>query len=121
MALGTPLPLLLSTVGDYEIDRSLRFNYDDYAYLNRTLADGIETGGRSLQKLQDYINRGGPIPGEDDQMIDTSLTIDKTDSRKEKYAFGMGSPFVLKDSTGENAMMTYTAEHIADMAKNYQW
>ena len=83
----------------------------------RTLADGIETGGRSLQKLQDYINRGGPIPGEDDQMIDTSLTIDKTDSRKEKYAFGMGSPFVLKDSTGENAMMTYTAEHIADMAK----
>ena len=58
----------------------------------RTLADGIETGGRSLQKLQDYINRGGPIPGEEGKMIDTSLTIDKTDSRKEKYAFGMGSP-----------------------------
>ena len=36
MALGTPLPLLLSTVGDYEIDRSLRFNKDDSAYFNRT-------------------------------------------------------------------------------------
>ena len=43
MALGTPLPLLLSTVGDYEIDRSLRFNDDDSAYLNRTLAAGTQT------------------------------------------------------------------------------
>ena len=43
MALGTPLPLLLSTVGDYEIERSLRFNDDDSAYLNRTLAAGTQT------------------------------------------------------------------------------
>ena len=43
MALGTPLPLLLSTVGDYEIDRSLRFNDDDSAYLSRTLAAGTQT------------------------------------------------------------------------------
>ena len=83
----------------------------------RTLADGIETGGRSLQKLQDYINRGGPIPGEDGQMIDTSYTIEKTNDREAGYNFGMGSPFILKDKDGKNVTMTYTASHIRDMAK----
>ena len=36
MALGNPLPLLLSTVGDYEIKRSLRFNDGDSPDLSRT-------------------------------------------------------------------------------------
>ena len=37
MALGTPLPLLLSTVDSgYEIERSLRFNKDDSNYLDYT-------------------------------------------------------------------------------------
>ena len=36
MALGNPLPLLLSTVGDYEIARSLRFNSADTTSLTRT-------------------------------------------------------------------------------------
>jgi hypothetical protein len=83
----------------------------------RSLADGIETGGRSLQKLQDYINRGGPIPGEDGKMIDTSYTIEKTSDEEANYNFGMGSPFILRDGEGKPAYMTYTAEHISDMAK----
>ncbi len=83
----------------------------------RTLADGIETGGRSLQKLQDYINRGGPIPGEDGKMIDTSYFITKTNDKEAGYNFGMGSPFILRDEDGKPAYMTYTSEHIKDMAK----
>lgn len=83
----------------------------------RTLADGIEKGGRSLQKLQDYINRGGPIPGEDGQMIDTSYTIEKTNDREAGYNFGMGSPFILRDKNGKSVTSTYTSSHISDMAK----
>ena len=83
----------------------------------RSLADGIETGGKSLQKLQDYINKGGPIPGEDGQMIDTSYTIEKTNDREAEYNFGMGSPFVLRDKDGKNITSTYTSLHIRDMAK----
>jgi len=55
MALGTPLPLLLSTVGDYEIDRSLRFNSSDSPRLDRTPSSD---GNRKTWTKSFWIKRG---------------------------------------------------------------
>ena len=55
MALGNPLPLLLSTVGGYEIEKSLRFNDDDTAYLTRTPSSA---SNRKTWTFSAWVKRG---------------------------------------------------------------